>query len=550
MAAWNGHLGLCRFLLRETSFPADNAVLSSALKRVQQHAWRGYRGLDETLLEDFYRLLVGEHNLEIDLLEPPTSLRDIYELAHTKTSFGVVLASQPTPFADLPLAQKFSAAMEASGWPAEALTMMLNHHNPKEVATRITEDGKTALHWAAAHLGEWLRVDELGLVNPYVSRSIESYAKLASDLIRVGADVHALWHEETQMAFGVPSLQRYDPFIILLKGVRLQLRHLWTRRSMAQAVSLWGQVLVEGGVHLDNYIVTANEFLRSIEWSDLDIPTRDDHGSLFPVELWITKELTLAVEIVAIPRVTVWEAQATHMPGAWPISPLFVDMIIWRPGAMDECDGFYWVPSDTVYVRPQRNHIDAVSVSGGSDELAYDSILDDIRERSEEHVSQDDHGTVAKVLSQETRSRHSGRRASSEPPFEDRKATSGAEWTNRPVYMPSGWTFTLHKCPLDLRWHKRPGYRDLSFLRRNCMQGRCHRLRVSVEDDYGPTFEMWLLRNENHVHVAKRYAQRFCPEYMHMVEEALERANDRARLAMGPKRLEDVRVRWDPTVIL
>jgi hypothetical protein len=56
MAARNGHLGLCRFLLRETSFPADNGVLSSALEEVQEHVWRGYRGTDESLLEAFYRL--------------------------------------------------------------------------------------------------------------------------------------------------------------------------------------------------------------------------------------------------------------------------------------------------------------------------------------------------------------------------------------------------------------------------------------------------------------------------------------------------------------
>jgi hypothetical protein len=74
------------------------------------------------------------------------------------------------------------------------------------------------------------------------------------------------------------------------------------------------------------------------------------------------------------------------------------------------------------------------------------------------------------------------------------------------------------------------------------MQGRCRGLEApdeADEEDYGTTFEGWFLRSEDHVHVAKRYAQKFCPERMHIVEETLERATDRARLAMGPKRPED-----------
>jgi hypothetical protein len=540
MAACNGHLELCKFLLRETSFPADNASLSSALEEVQRHAWSSYQGTDDLLLEAFYRLFVSEHNLEIDLLDPPTCLEDICQLTHTKTSFGVVLASQPTSFADLSLAKKFSATIEAVGWPADAFATMLNHHNSSEVVTRTAEDGKTALHWAAAHLGEWLRSVEGSRFETAFSHRVEPYATLASDLVRVGADVHALWHDKAEWS--------YDPFLAFLKGVDLITTYTWDRAGMAKAARVWGRVLVEGGVHLDSYIITENELLRSIKWSDwfgMDIPSLGiyDSSRLVPKKLCITKDSTLAVEILEIPCVMVWRAQEKYIPGAWPIPHLFVDTIIWHPRAMEECDGFCWVISDRIHIKPGRKQIDALGMSGGSDELVNDSIIGSELGHSESH---DDHSPVAMVLGRETRSRQrvswrhsSGLRTSSAPPLHDHTARSEIDWTNRTIYMHSGWRFTAHKCPLDSRWYKRPLNFVYNNFRRYCMQGRCRELQYSDEENDAATFEGWLLRNEDHVHVVKRYAQKFCPERMHIVEATLERVTDRARLAMGPKRPGD-----------
>jgi hypothetical protein len=515
-------------------------VLSSALEVVQENALS--RGMDAPLLDEFFRLLVSEHNLEIDLFEPhPTAVND-WQMAHTKTSFEIVLASQPTPFTDLSFAQRFTAAIEAVGWPVEAFATVLLHQNPSEIATRTNEAGKTALHWAAMHLGEWLRMP------PYVhfrSLKIESYATFASDLVRMGADVHALWHKEIRSRSDKPSLRRFDPFVSLLKS-NLKNYLPWNRSRMAQAVSRWGQVLVEGGVHLETYIVTENEFLQSFEWSRVSIPYSDlYYGGLKSVKLSITKEFTLAAEILLTSRVKVWKAQAIPVPGAWPTSPLCVDTISWTPSDMDKYDGFEWVSSGMMKMKPRREQIDALSVSDEFDELLNDSIKHAGLERSAWVVTHDDQSPVARVLGQEMRMRHrvswthSRRRAPSAPPLQGCRATREADWTDRVVYMSSGWRFRYHKCPLDSRWYK---HSTSLPDRRDCMQGRCRGLEApdeADEEDYGTTFEGWFLRSEDHVHVAKRYAQKFCPERMHIVEETLERATDRARLAMGPKRPED-----------
>jgi hypothetical protein len=415
MAAQNGHLELRRFLLQEASFPADNAVLNSALEEVQFHSGCGFPGTNESLLEAFYSLFVGEHNLDIDLPDPPTPITGIFGMTHTKTSLGVVLASQPIPFGNLSLAQKFSAAIEAVGWPADVFTTMLHSHDPTEVGTRTTENGKTALHWAVAHLGEWLRLTQSNCESLYISRRVASYAKLASNLIRMGADVHALWREQSPWFKRRGRSRRYDPFTVFLKGVGLATGDCWDRPGMARAVKLWGEVLVEGGVHLDNYIATEDEFLGTTDWLDLDIPSSGvPGGCLALVRLSISEELTLAVEIREILCVTVFKAQATHMPGAWPTSPLFVDTIIWSPVELDECYGFYWDARESValHTKLERTQIHVLSIPSGPDELMYDSIADAERGRQAGRVSQDDHGLVARVLGLGTKSCHSGHRAS------------------------------------------------------------------------------------------------------------------------------------------
>ena len=53
-------------------------------------------------------------------------------------------------------------------------------------------------------------------------------------------------------------------------------------------------------------------------------------------------------------------------------------------------------------------------------------------------------------------------------------------------------------------------------------------------------FVSWFLREERHVDVAMRFAAKFCPELMGVVEKTLERATERARLAMGPRTAEGV----------
>jgi hypothetical protein len=50
------------------------------------------------------------------------------------------------------------------------------------------------------------------------------------------------------------------------------------------------------------------------------------------------------------------------------------------------------------------------------------------------------------------------------------------------------------------------------------------------------SWEADLLWNESHNQVARRFAQRFLPQHLNIVETTSARATERAQLAMGPAR--------------
>jgi hypothetical protein len=114
----------------------------------------------------------------------------------TEASFRVILASQLTPFATLSFAQKFPKAINAIGWPVSGFVDLLLRPEPTKTVAHADKDGKTALHWAAAHFGEWSCAYHcypgVALEHDEPRKRAESYRSLASELVGMGSDVHAL----------------------------------------------------------------------------------------------------------------------------------------------------------------------------------------------------------------------------------------------------------------------------------------------------------------------------------------------------------------------
>jgi hypothetical protein len=555
MAAKGGHTRLCKFLLEETPSFYDDSVLNSALDVAVTQAL-GNPNPDK-LAEAFYSLFVADHGLELGLtgsrvMDSVHTVRTALALLLTDDSFRVVLASQPASFIDMPFEQRFTIAIDSVGWPADDFWTLLNHSDPTELVRKANDQGTTALHWAAAHFGEWLRRSRNLGGQHKVSARLRGYGNLVSRLINMGANVHASCLSTSKWAFETWSLGEKDPFLVFLEGVVTQHTHHWSSATLAHAVCQWGEILAEGGICLSEYITTENKFLRSVQCGDMENAQINDPwfaGPVFlPVKLSITGDSVLRLEVLQLPYLHTWTLRALSVPGAWSKSDTSLDTISWNPGELDEREGFRWVHTGIKLMKPNANRVGISNTFEAIDELAGGAADN---QGLDLEGTQDDLGGVASIMRREHKTRwHRGeapgcrRRASSNPPpmkkyLLFRNLLTAYRDTIVHVRSPSGWEYRIHKCPLDSRWRRFSRGLPDAHLLRACMQGRCQDTLVTSSMEWGG-LESWFLRDESRIDVATRYAAKFCPRQINIVEATLDRATERSRLAAELDTLKDM----------
>lgn len=551
MAAREGHVELCKFFLQETAHPDEDAILSSALRTSLYYAtsyqFQANEKVRQAKLEAVYNHFVDILGSNIDLSDiTVTSSALPFEgfMYMTDTALKSVLASHPISFMNLPFAQKFATAVECIGWPADAFSMLLRQYEPTEAVKKTNAYGKTALHWAAEHFGEWSRRTWTRNA-AYTSLRTNEYARLATELVSIGANVHAVYHEPREDFTRLRYAQQIDPFLALLEGVITESMFPWRTDGLHDAVSRWGQILVEGGHDLVDYVSTVNKFLKSITWNHQHPFHRfralGSEWPYIPVRLLVSEHSKLILEIKRVPSVRTWEATVQSAPGAWPIAAKLPDVIAWEPQEMDLRDGICWVPVRDV---PFTSEPYEIRPSESSKKDLHDSLQFDVGKEIQEN--QDDHGFVARIHSRgstgwrQIGARLGHRRSSSSPPSLPKHGSFlfGVPTAYEHITSGSGYHYKIHKCPLDAQW-RICGDNLIYDGWRRCMQGLCHEQTDTSDIWHELTFEGWFLRNEEYVHVAKRYAEKFCPERMDIVDVTLERVTERKRLAMGPKRRAD-----------
>ena len=300
-------------------------------------------------------------------------------------------------------------------------------------------------------------------------------------------------------------------------------------------------MIADAGLSLPVYIETENRYLNSSQNVDLKMLSDGNGGEGFAsMKLLLSEQSTLSVEVRDFSRVDIWKEEAASIPGAWQnsYSSTLPATIIWLPGAKDSRSGMRWVRAGSVYTNHERETTETIDKV----RLMHNGLLEEAQ-RSEMASTQDDHGLVPLLLGsrrdlcQQARALLNRRRASSCPPslrtfelpYKNHQKTR-----DMMICTPSFFIFEIHKCPFDSRWRSR------SSDWRSCMQGQCQEFvgkHLWSQDD---SFESRFLRNEAYSHVARRYAEKFCPERIYIVDEVQERAIQRAQLAMGPKRKEDM----------
>jgi hypothetical protein len=539
MAAAYGQIKLCRFLLQESEFFHDDEILLTAFDgHMQSVAWNhwGDLGLSKRrqLVESFYHLFASENNMDVDFRVGHTygsSLPAGWHLLLTESSVRAILNGQSIDFDSLPFEQRFSTTMKSIGWPAEIFMSIFRHDDPASLVTAISERGTTALHWAAAHLGEWVMRALEGGTYEDCSDVFESYQKLVIELIRMGANLHAIHQVEAKSYDPMyADLVREDPFGSFLRGLGN------IQRNLASAVRLWGQTITEGGYSLKDYVDVENLHL-----ADLRPICNLTHPQLCSlVSVAVNNELFLQTKLVNIQYIDIWQAYPTEIPGAWPVRSHLPEIIAWAPAEEDVTDGIRWVRVRQLMLE-SAPHV--AELADGAD-AAY-LVKDELREARTKGFNgvQDDHGLLAMMVARESNlnahahRQHVRRRSASAPPprTSERGIEVRLETKDRQTSRVGlgHFVYSVHRCPFDGRWGFCGGI-DHPDRWRWCMRGDFHNTTEAKKDtafpypwDWYRTWENLLLYDEDHTEIAERFAKRFLPAQLHYMQDVVRRAEER-----------------------
>jgi len=483
------------------------------------------------LINAVYTLFLRKHAISVDLTELIDKPTVKFDRDHwvdcfenvgsnpylTDETLHEVIMSQAIPFNNWHSNDRFCAAVNAQGWPAGAFVKLINAESDVQLAQWADRRGKTALHWAAEHFGRWRsQTVFLGLVENTEAIHRE-YGELCKMLVAKGADLHALDSEYR------------TPFTCVLGAMHTG-PEMWSSYSLCEAVMQWGRYIQDAGVSLHAYVAAENCLQARLGSAASNLRVQD-RGHPWSCRLVITEILTLAVEVGFSVSRPMWQYKPP--PGAWRRGEYQLEKIGWSPEFYFEGDEYtLWQRAGDLStdLQPEIMRPDSVSIPDlSSAAWAWQEWA---------CGAQDDHGFVCMTLQRlpgRSRERTGVRRAASLPPpttvIEGLDRTPDGQ--RRIGYFTQGnWASDAHRCPLDLRWKSSCcANNDYWASQRRCMLGRCD--DGESELWYSRHWEIELLDDESNLEIARRFTDRFRPEWRDILEEKHRRRQRRAELGMS-----------------
>jgi len=300
-----------------------------------------------------------------------------------------------------------------------------------------------------------------------------------------------------------------------------------SRSDLSDAVRQWGDMLTHSGCSLPGYVTTENQRLQSSPCS-LSIHRT---WTFEIVRLVLSERGELAIDIVDInARVPTFKARPIVVPGAWPsIWPKSIpDTLVWEPRPEDWQDGFTWVECGEFCLRSPRYQVKPFDMPHDDDEIYLASMVNELyvprlREFKDDHTIEAD-ARVQRPRAHEKQDRRLRRRAGSVPSLITHPTDGSTRHWGRDSTESEAWST----------------YKDtfcgLSSLRGFMQDG--HDRYLPAPGAHG--WERWLIWSKDHHLMARKYAERFLPHLVDIVDRVWEQATYPARLTMGPKRPEDL----------
>lgn len=475
----------------------------------------------DSLTEAFYKLFIGKYDLQIDLQELvqestlPSRVDDfenevVYSERLTKATLRSIIESQPIPFKAWPSAQRFSIAVNSKGWPPDLFIETALPDTLADLAAYQDPRGRTALHWAAEHFAQHCAAEHLAIRDS----GLGTYGKLAVQLITVGADLHAL------------DFTRGTPFSCMLQAAYERYSVPWKRTDLAEIVRKWGDV-VSSGCSLEVFAKRENS-LQSQLCENVRRLRIEGISKIWMYRLSVSKVSELTIEVEGSPSIWTWEFRPP--PGAWERTSSQIDRIFWKPDPYHEGDDYYlWQLAHRIIGRSTPIILREKDSSASS--LAK-HVIGALRVWI--RGVQDDHGFVATKLRGCEGPRRKIRRAASLPALPtliDGRSSHPTESDG--LQFRGGWLTKAHRCPLDMSWkYSSDGFHGEPNSFRRCMQGRC--------DEWEPNllstnhWEAQLIEEEQKMETARKFVERFHPEWRHIVDRTHMRAKLGTKLEIGP----------------
>lgn len=242
--------------MEQSPYLRDETMMLSALHCFASDSMKGpgSPSFESTrqLADDMYDLFLDRFGLVVPMTDEEHYNIRFTENAEsnmllTENSLRKIQAGQFTSIHDRAFEFKFSVAMRSIGWPVDAFINFLQPCNASRLATAQDSQARTALHWAAKHFGYWTGVWRIRDACYYDTKA-KSYAELATRLLKMGSNVHAV-----NAVYETPLMAMLHQLITFAN---------WP--LCANAVKRWGHILVEARLDLETYVQVENSLLQSL----------------------------------------------------------------------------------------------------------------------------------------------------------------------------------------------------------------------------------------------------------------------------------------------
>jgi hypothetical protein len=301
--------------------------------------------------------------------------------------------------------------------------------------------------------------------------------------------------------------------------------YTWDSAQLAGAIQEWGKLLTKADISLQGFMEHENHLLKRLGGIPTELCILELPG-IWTCQLVVIGSSTLALMVGRSLSCPIWKFQPP--PGAWSRNAGLVDTIIWSPRPEDDGHDWYlWQATDELVINLAPELL--------LGRLLAPSLAENVSASWRELIGgvQDDQGFVATIVKRASTisgKQKQRRRAASLPP----PITMYGDF-HMPVAESELWSQSSrpHKCPLHLTWkfaNQSEHYSVTDY--RQCMQGRCdggNDLDWRGSDHW----ETQLLKDERNVDIARRFTDRFRPEWRHIVEETHLRAQRRAQLEIA-----------------